>query len=85
MESISRLERGLPPMVRGESKVTVGGFDFVVSWHHYCNPGSWVEEDIIIEDDLRLDADRCQDLLDARLYEELMDAVDRKVNKGPLD
>lgn len=83
MESLSRVECGLPPMVRGESDVTVRGFDFSVTWHHFQNPDGWVEEDVTINGELTLDGDRCQDLLSKELYREVMDAVDRDVKKSP--
>jgi hypothetical protein len=85
MESISRLERGLPPIVRGGSEVTIKGVDFLVTWHHYQNPAGWVEDDITIDNRLTLDADLCQELLDSKIYEDLMEAVERQINKGPLD
>jgi hypothetical protein len=77
-------------MLRGASTVTVRGFTFRVGWHYFQDPGNWVEDTITIEDpdgvtndELTLDAERWQDLLKPELYEEVMDAVDKKVIKGP--
>ena len=82
-----RAESGLPPIVTGESVVYACGMQWRVGWSHHGDPSTWSETWIYLYDnrgnELVLWSENAQRIIDKAVYQEVMDAVDADIKKGP--